>query len=101
MKRGKYDHKETEAVVLARMETTRAALVSASELSKTGVGERRIARPVSQDGVPMILRTPNAALLALILVGSVIIGPRQILVISFRAGLTAWVARTVRALAGG
>lgn len=49
----------------------------------------------------MFLRAPNAALLAVVLVGALIIGPKQILVTSFRAGLTAWITRTVRALAGG
>jgi hypothetical protein len=53
------------------------------------------------DASPVFLRTPNAALLAVVIVGSVILGPRQILVTSFRAGLTAWITRTVRALAGG
>ncbi|QIE30145.1 hypothetical protein SBC1_75480 (plasmid) [Caballeronia sp. SBC1] len=101
MNPGIRDHKKAEAVVLARMAATRAALVSASQLSKTGSRESRIARPVSREAGPVILRTPNAALFAIILVGSVIIGPRQILVISFRAGLTAWITRTVRALAGG
>jgi len=76
-----------------------AELVSASQLSKIGAGANRTA--FSPDAGPMFLRTPNAALLAIVLVGSVILGPRQILVTSFRAGLTAWITRSVRALAGG
>ena len=42
----------------------------------------------------------GAALVAVLLVGFVILGPRQIMVTSFRAGLTAWITRTVRDLAG-
>jgi hypothetical protein len=99
MKRGIPEHKEAQGVVLARMAATRAELVSASQLSKIGAGANRTA--FSPDAGPMFLRTPNAALLAIVLVGSVIIGPRQILVTSFRAGLTAWITRTVRALVGG
>ena len=101
MKRGIPEHKEAQGVVLARMATTRAELVSTSQLSKIDAGPKRTARHVSMDAGPVFLRTPNAALLAIVLVGSVIIGPRQILVTSFRAGLTAWITRTVRALAGG
>jgi hypothetical protein len=101
MKRGIPEHKEAQATVLARMAATRAELVSASQRSKIGAGPSRIARHVSPDAGPVFLRTPNAALLAMLLVGSIIIGPRQILVTTFRAGLAAWITRTVRALAGG
>jgi hypothetical protein len=101
MKRGIHEHKEAQATVLARMAATRAELVSASQLAKIGAGPSRKERHASPDAGPVFLRTPNAALLAIVLVGSIIIGPRQILVISFRAGLTAWITRTMRALAGG
>ena len=99
MKRGIHENMEAQAAVLARVAATRAELLSASRLSKVGAGENRIAGPVSRDAGPVFLRTPNAALLALFLVGSVILGPRQILVTSFRAGLAAWITRTVRDLA--
>jgi hypothetical protein len=92
MKRGIHEHKEAQAVVLARMAATRAQLVSTSQLSKIGAGVNRAARHVSPDAGPVLLCTPNAALLAIVLVGSVI---------SFRAVLTAWITRTVRAIAGG
>ena len=101
MKRGKPEHKEAQAPVLARMAATRAELVSASQISRIGVGADRKTKHVSPEIGPIFLRTPNAALLAILLVGSVMIGPRQILVTVFRAGLTAWITRTVRALAGG
>lgn len=101
MTRRIHEHKEAEVIVLARMAATRAELVSASQLPDRGGGPKRTARHVAMDTGPVLLRTPNAALLAIVLVGLVIIGPRQVLVISFRAGLTAWITRTVRALAGG
>src|SRR5471032_2171096 len=101
MTRGIHEHKEAEAIVLACMAATRAELVSTSQLSEIDTGRKRTARHVVKDAGPVFLRTPNAALLAVVLVGLVIIGPRQVLVISFRAGLTAWITRTVRALEGG
>jgi hypothetical protein len=100
MKHGIREDMEAQATVLARMAATRAELSSANRLSNRGAGENRIARPVSPDAGPAILRTPNAALVAVLLVGFVILGPRQIMVTSFRAGLTAWITRTVRDLAG-
>ena len=100
MKRGIHEHKEAQAVVLARMAATRTELVSTSQLSKIGAGVTRTARHAAMDAGPMFLRTSNAVLLAIVLVGSAIIGPRQILVISFRAGLTAWITRTIRTLTG-
>jgi hypothetical protein len=98
MKRGILEHKEAQAIVLARMAATRTALVSTSQLPEIGTDLARTARRPSIDAGPVFLRTPNAALLALVLVGLVVIGPRQILVISFRAGLTTWISKTVRAL---
>jgi hypothetical protein len=100
MKRGIPEHKETQVVVLARMAATRAALVSTSQLPDIGTGLARTARHPSIDAGPVLLRTPNAALFALVLVGLVVIGPRQILVLSFRAGLTAWITKTVRTFTG-
>jgi hypothetical protein len=101
MKRGLTEHKEAQAAVLAGMAATRAELVSASQLSKIAAGANRTARHISPDAGPVFLRGPIAALLAIVLVGSVIIGPRRIVVTSFRAVLTAWITRTVRALADG
>jgi hypothetical protein len=100
MRRGIHEHKVAQAVVLARMAATRAELVSTRQLSDIAARPKPTARRVAMDAGPVFLRTPNAALLAIALVGSVIIGPRQVLVISFRAGLTAWITRTVRVLAG-
>ena len=101
MKRGISDHKETQTVVLARMAATRAELVASSQHSKISAARTQTAGSASADAGPVFLRTPNAALIALVLVGSVIIGPRQILVISLRAGLTAWITRMARAIASG
>ncbi|MEY2488047.1 MAG: hypothetical protein QOH39_3695 [Verrucomicrobiota bacterium] len=57
--------------------------------------------PAGRNVGPIFLRTPKAALLALMLVAAGRIGPRQILVTSFRAGLTAWITKTARAFVNG
>ena len=102
MNRRTWKHEEAQTPVLARMAATRAELVSTSQLAKSAVGENRTARQISPNVGPIFLRTPNAALLALMLVGAVVIGPRQILVAStFRAGLTAWITKTAQAFVNG
>ena len=101
MNRRTRKHKEAQTAALARMAATRAELVSTSQLAKNAAGANRTARQISPNVGTIFLRTPNAALLALMLVGAVVIGPRQILVSSLRAGLTAWITKTARAFVNG
>jgi hypothetical protein len=101
MNRRTRKHKEAQSAVLARMAATRAELVCIGQLAKSAAGENRPARQISPNVGPIFLRTPNAALLALMLVGAVVSGPRQILVTSFRAGLTAWITKTAQAFVNG
>jgi hypothetical protein len=46
-----------------------------------------------------VLQTPNAALIAALLVSSIVIGPRRLVVTAIRAALTAWITRTVSTFA--
>jgi hypothetical protein len=101
MKPGIPEYSDAQAVVLARMAATRAELIAASQLSKIPAGARATAEHASRTGDPVFLSSPIAALLAVMLVGSVVIGPRRILSAFFRAGLTAWVTKTVHALVAG
>lgn len=101
MKRGIPEYSDVQAVVLARMAATRAELVSASQLSKLPARSSPAIEHASRTGDPVFLSSPIAALLAVMLVGSVVIGPRRILSAFFRAGLTAWVTKTVHALVAG
>ena len=103
MKRGIPEYSDVQAVVLARMAATRAELVSASQLSKLPARSSPAIEHASRTGDPVsvFLSSPIAALLAVMLVGSVVIGPRRILSTFFRAGLTAWVTKTVHALVAG
>jgi hypothetical protein len=101
MKRGIPEYMDAQAVVLARMAATRAELASTRQLSKLPGGARPATDCVSRTAGPVFLRSPTAALLAVMLVGSIVIGPRKIVTTFFRAGLTAWITRTVRALADG
>ena len=101
MNRRTRKHREAQTAVLARRAATRAELVSTCQLAKSVAGENRTARQISPNVGPIFLRTPSAALLALMLVGAVVIGPRQILATSFRAGLTTWITKTAQAFVNG
>jgi hypothetical protein len=100
MKRRLRHHEDAEAAVLARMDAartrllsdTRALRVRASARASDGYRVTGIARTVVQ--------TPNAALIAALLIGSIVIGPRRLLGIAIRTAVTAWVTGTVSAFAG-
>ncbi|MFX1765998.1 hypothetical protein PWP93_26105 [Paraburkholderia sp. A1RI-2L] len=98
MKRGLRKLHEREALVLARMELTRAQLLAANK----GLGSRERARE-SENSLTFsklsraLIATPDIALLGSIMIGSLLIGPRRVLPTVVRTGLTAWIARQVRA----
>jgi hypothetical protein len=92
------DNKVLHAAVLARMAVTRADLLAARDVAKAGASRRGSLAPAN---LPALVGTaPNVTLLAAILLGSLILGPRRIASLVVRNGLTAWIARTVRRLAG-
>ncbi|MEI6002326.1 hypothetical protein H3V53_35945 [Paraburkholderia bengalensis] len=87
-----------EASVLERMAASRASLVTARnamQLRQIGASPSLVARAREYVSV-----APNVTLLAAILVGSLVVGPRKITGVVVRNGLLAWIARTVRRLAG-
>jgi hypothetical protein len=90
------DHDEAQGTVIARLSTSRAELIAANQkLRLTGISPT----PVTSDLVPFILRTPNAALIAALVVGAVVIGPRRLLGTTLRTALSAWISRTVGTIA--
>jgi hypothetical protein len=94
------DNKVLHAAVLARMAVTRADLLAAHEVAKAGA-QRRTSSSFAPANLPALVSTaPNVTLLAAIVLGSLILGPRRIASLVVRNGLTAWIARTVRRLAG-
>ncbi|KDR37599.1 hypothetical protein BG61_11500 [Caballeronia glathei] len=90
-------HVDAQSVVLTRMAETRAEFLATSkELAPTRAP--RVSR-VAADVGPWLLRTPNAALFAALLVGLVVLGPKPAIRTALQAGLSTWTTRTVAALA--
>jgi hypothetical protein len=90
------DHDNAQGTVIARLATSRAELIGANQKLRL---ERRSPVPVTKDVGPLILRTPNAALIAALMVGAVVIGPRRLLGTAIRTALGAWISRTVGTIA--
>jgi hypothetical protein len=90
-------HVDAQALVLARMAASREELI----VARRALGPVPVVRrPRSPSNVgPWLLRTPNAALFAMLLVGVVVLGPRRALHTALQAGLTTWTTRTARAFA--
>ncbi|EKS69997.1 MULTISPECIES: hypothetical protein [Caballeronia] len=84
-------HAEAQSVVLARMAESRAELIAAhmaDEPMRIARAPRR-ALPASARPAPWFLRTPNAELIALALVGVAILGLRRTVQTAVGAGLSA------------
>ncbi|WP_233849642.1 hypothetical protein [Paraburkholderia sp. HD33-4] len=73
-----------ESAVLERMAVSRANLVTA-----------RVTAHLQQTG-----GKPTVTLLAALLVGSLVMGPRKIVGVVVRNAFVAWIAKTVRRIAG-
>ncbi|MEX3937594.1 hypothetical protein AB4Y32_38710 [Paraburkholderia phymatum] len=89
---------EAESVVLERMAVSRSNLLDAR---KTALVHEIRSRPSLLMRIKDLVSTaPNVTLLAAVLVGSLVIGPRTIARVVVRNGLLAWIAKTVRRIAG-
>jgi hypothetical protein len=102
MSRENRGHAEAQAVVLTRMAATRNELLSRR---KPTYAVRVIPKPrVAADAGPWVLRTPNAALIAVLLVGAVVLGPRRALQTALQSalhtGLSVWTSRIASAFTG-
>lgn len=93
-------HREQELVILTRMATTRAKLLAARSASFSALDGRRANALTPSNVVAAFARAPNVTLLAAIVLGSLIVGPRRIALVVVRSGLTGWIASTVRKLTG-
>lgn len=87
-----------ESDVRARMAVSRANLVAAREAARLlpGAGRPSLTLRVRE----LVSTAPNVTLLAAVLVGSLVIGPRRIVGVVVRNGLVAWLAKTVRRVVG-
>jgi len=90
-------HVDAQSIVLARMAETRAEFLATSKEFVPARTPR--ASRVAADVGPWLLRTPNAALFAAVLVGLVVLGPKRAIRTALQAGLSTWTTRTVAALA--
>jgi hypothetical protein len=87
------------AALLAKMAASRTELLAARNAVKLADARRRPGlRPA--DLPALVATAPNVTLLVAILAGAAIIGPRRIATLVVRNGLTGWIAKTVRRLAG-
>jgi hypothetical protein len=98
-------HSQSE--VVARMTETRSRLIAAHALDepmpparpRPGAVAVRAPHTRSEAG-PWLLQTPNAALIALALIGLVVLGPRRLLQSAVGAGLSASLSRAAREVFG-
>ena len=93
---------ELESAVLARMELTRTELLAANVSLRIGEhapvpGDNRLT--LSNIG-HALTAAPNVTLLGSIVLGSLLVGPKRIVPVVLRTGLTTWVARNVRGFVG-
>lgn len=87
-----------ESTLLERMALSRANLVAAREAARLQSGMNRPSLTARVREIVSI--APNVTLLAALLVGSLVIGPRKIVGVVVRNGLLAWIGKTVRRIAG-
>jgi hypothetical protein len=87
-----------ESDVRARMAVSRANLVAAREAARLVPGASMPS--LTMRARELVSTAPNVTLLAAVLVGSLVIGPRRIVGVVVRNGLVAWIAKTVRRVAG-
>ena len=98
-------HAEAQVALLARMAESRAELVAANRAGAVRVARVRRVAPtvptVPARPAPWFLRTPNAELIALALVGVAVLGLRRTVQTAVGAGLSASTHRAFADLLSG
>ena len=100
MKRAEDGYVEGRSLLLARMAATRSELAASKQVMKPVLGATRSRVVASAGAGPLFLRSPYAELLAALLVGSTILGPRNMAATALRAALIPWIKRTIGAVVG-
>lgn len=100
MNRRLRQHEDAQAAVLARMDAARAEFLSGARALRVPASARTSKKYRVIGIARTVLQTSDTALIAALVAGSVVIGPRRLFGIAIRAALTAWVTRTVSAFAG-
>jgi len=100
MNRRLQHHEDAQATVLARMDAARVELLAATRALRV-LSSARASEKYRVTGIARtVLQTPNAALIAALLVSSIVIGPRRLFVTAIRTALTAWITGTVSTFVG-
>lgn len=99
-------HAEAQAALLARMAESRAELVAANRAGAVRAARVRCVAPTvptvpATRPAPWFLRTPNAELIALALVGVAVLGLRRTVQTAVGAGLSASTHRAFADLLSG
>ncbi|ACC73723.1 hypothetical protein PPMP20_24150 [Paraburkholderia phymatum] len=89
---------EREALLRSRLAASRAELLAKSVALKVENAQRAPSWPVR--GLELVKTAPNVTLLAAVLVGTLVVGPRKIALVVVRNGLAGWVGKNVRRRAG-
>jgi hypothetical protein len=100
MNRRLRQHEDAQAAVLARMDAARAEFLSGARALRVPASAAAWEKYRVTGIARTLLQTSNTALIAALVAGSVVIGPRRLLGIAIRAAVTAWVTRTVSTFAG-
>ena len=100
MTRSSSNMNDAQRSILARMAATRAELVATSHVSSVVSKSTAVARNRSPQKGPIFLQSPYAGLLAALLVGTAVLGPRRTIGTAVRMGLMPWITSSIRNLAG-
>jgi hypothetical protein len=83
----------------ARMAASRAELLAAHDAAKLADARRKPVFTMSTMR-ELAVSAPHVTLAAAILAGALVLGPRRIATVVVRNGLTGWIAKMVRRMAG-
>ncbi|MDQ7977279.1 hypothetical protein QYH69_08465 [Paraburkholderia sp. SARCC-3016] len=93
-------HDDASRIALrARMAESRAELLAARDAAKLAEARRQPVFTVS-NARALAVSAPHVTLVAAILAGALVLGPRRIATVVVRNGLIGWIAKTVRRMAG-
>ena len=88
---------DAESSVRERMAVSRANLAEVREAARMRSGS---SPSLTKHAREIVSVAPNVTLLAALLIGLLVIGPRTIVSIVVRNGLAAWIAKNIRRVAG-
>jgi hypothetical protein len=96
-RRARLNREAAEAVLLNHMKLTRAQLLAANVGSRALDRATHRANSLSLANVVRALSSaPYVTLLGSIVLGTLLVGPRRVVPLVLRTGLTGWVARNIR-----